>query len=759
MLPGMLEYIYSAYLGTPQFARVVYLVMLLMVFFFIFRLWAWNKRKKQIASTVESLKAINDGMDPVARRKAMKDEVGKTDWLEKPFHEWWEQTRVEGGRITNDIQSGEFLGSEALAPPECAYADSFPGLFTALGILGTFLGIVYGLSGLDLEVSDTQELVQGISKLVGGLKGAFGTSIAGLVLSGLATLLLVSFENSFEEQRLELIRWLDSIVDRTTPQSRLGKLLRFQQDAAASAEIRAERSLAILERLAGLTEKLLKTAVEQNWRIQKQQENLGQIQETSARGYDELRQLNHDLGDVMERTIQNSGLVEAMQNMADTIAQTQSEGVGQIVEQFSEQMGTHFGDNFNALGESIDAMVGANQEYRESMGSVVRQLHVGMDSQKEAAAAMSSTVGEARAAVAEMSGALANLSASAGALDGASEGARELLHAQVTHTDRVLAALSAQREVWGEQMESLHGLRSAIDALRDWHERVRNELSEQLSRWHQSLEVQVGLTEDLKHERQNTRGLIESLKRAAAAFSGVSNILARTSTNLQGHMQTTSTTNQAAAEELARASAGLGELRSALEGSIAAFQSTAEVLASSGPQVVTALQGLKQAVEGQAMVAEQGQRLATAISQSVDKQELLYGSFQRAESLMTRIGSTAENLDGSSKNLERSIESLAAIPSALSSIARNLSETGERLSSRDREAARTWELVTTDLRSTTTDLTKGMEAYSKKMNDATKRTWVEFDRAMAKATKDLKSAISSLHHVVEDMSETFEELA
>ncbi len=62
-------------------------------------------------------------------------------------------------------------------------AELTPGILVSLGILGTFLGLVMGLSGLTLSAEDTSTLLAGMEKLIGGMSTAFLTSIAGVVAS------------------------------------------------------------------------------------------------------------------------------------------------------------------------------------------------------------------------------------------------------------------------------------------------------------------------------------------------------------------------------------------------------------------------------------------------------------------------------------------------------------------------------------------------------------------------------------------------
>ena len=70
-----------------------------------------------------------------------------------------------------------------------ALADLTPGILTSLGILGTFLGLVQGLSGLQLDAADTSVLLSAMQKLISGMSTAFVTSIAGVSASLLFNLL------------------------------------------------------------------------------------------------------------------------------------------------------------------------------------------------------------------------------------------------------------------------------------------------------------------------------------------------------------------------------------------------------------------------------------------------------------------------------------------------------------------------------------------------------------------------------------------
>ncbi|QBP42695.1 hypothetical protein [Paenisporosarcina antarctica] len=92
-------------------------------------------------------------------------------------------------RIQKDKKSDEkirvepFFGQDALHDTigKRQMLDIGSGVHVSLGVLGTFIGLSIGLSGLN--VMDPELLRQGVSGLISGMKTAFYTSVFGVVLS------------------------------------------------------------------------------------------------------------------------------------------------------------------------------------------------------------------------------------------------------------------------------------------------------------------------------------------------------------------------------------------------------------------------------------------------------------------------------------------------------------------------------------------------------------------------------------------------
>ena len=112
----------------------------------------------------------------------------------------WQEKRFMGNRLKGSwlrfLQNAEQLDRRGLpcnvedyinddtvthGPGNATLAELIPSLLTSLGILGTFIGMVRGLGGLDF--SDSEAIIGGISQLLSGMKFAFGTSVAGVSCS------------------------------------------------------------------------------------------------------------------------------------------------------------------------------------------------------------------------------------------------------------------------------------------------------------------------------------------------------------------------------------------------------------------------------------------------------------------------------------------------------------------------------------------------------------------------------------------------
>jgi biopolymer transport protein ExbB/TolQ len=115
------------------------------------------------------------------------------------------------------------------------FCNILPGIMTAVGILGTFVGLTIGLSGFDL--SDTDTISTSIQTFVSGINVAFFTSIYGIVLSIFLNSFYNNLEERFEEKLIEVENLFDYFGMNRSKQAILVHLYKEQQKQTKSIEI------------------------------------------------------------------------------------------------------------------------------------------------------------------------------------------------------------------------------------------------------------------------------------------------------------------------------------------------------------------------------------------------------------------------------------------------------------------------------------------------------------------------------------------
>merc|ERR1712000_447396 len=96
-----------------------------------------------------------------------------------------------------------------------------PSFLTAIGVLGTFLGLTLGLSGLNFDSKDLDELKAGINQTISGAGVAFVSSVWGVFLS----LVLNWVEKQTERAVLKRITTLQHEIDYLYPRLPAEKVL------------------------------------------------------------------------------------------------------------------------------------------------------------------------------------------------------------------------------------------------------------------------------------------------------------------------------------------------------------------------------------------------------------------------------------------------------------------------------------------------------------------------------------------------------
>jgi methyl-accepting chemotaxis protein len=145
------------------------IVIVVIFLFYVFRLLSVTRR---IRRKLESLS------------KDFSEEVIKKDKLFKQVWKDYQESFIEfnGGKKTDEYSYDYFNEKHLLsANTNLRLINSIPATLVGFGILGTFIGLTYGIS--NFQTSSTEQIKDSIEILLSGMGTAFVSSIYGMLLS------------------------------------------------------------------------------------------------------------------------------------------------------------------------------------------------------------------------------------------------------------------------------------------------------------------------------------------------------------------------------------------------------------------------------------------------------------------------------------------------------------------------------------------------------------------------------------------------
>ena len=249
LIPDFSKFTLHPQTGTELstlFVALLIAVTVVFTGFFLYKCIKTGFRLSWLSNKLEPLKRE----DVASKREELYQQAKQKDkgigflWLE--FDETLvEIQKGEHVELRNTLDAGHFFNSYTLARSvtENRLIAAVPGFLTALGVIGTFMGLQLGLADFKLGAGvDVDQMQEGVAGVVNGAKIAFLTSVWGVALS--------VFFNFFEKLGEQLIRRkireiedrVDWLFPRIRPEEQLQKI---SENSSESREV-----------LQGLAEKI-----------------------------------------------------------------------------------------------------------------------------------------------------------------------------------------------------------------------------------------------------------------------------------------------------------------------------------------------------------------------------------------------------------------------------------------------------------------------------------------------------------------------
>jgi len=238
-----------------------------------------------------------------------------------------------------------------------SFVDYTPNLLTSLGILGTFVGIVVGLSGFD-----PNDIDHSIPVLLEGLKTAFITSLAGMGSSILfkvfSTTQFASVKKSATKSDKDIgSALLEAIEKQNLGLDRLYKAIVGEEESSLAGQIKLLRS--------------------------DNNDHAKSTQNALLLNNEQLMSINETIKVQREAFLSfEENLWKQMESFGEMLSKSATEQVinalKDVISDFNNNLTEQFGDNFKALDASVQRLVEWQENYRNQLAEMKEQYQQGV---------------------------------------------------------------------------------------------------------------------------------------------------------------------------------------------------------------------------------------------------------------------------------------------------------------------------------------------------------------------------------------------
>lgn len=452
---------------------VIFAVIILTgVGFYVRFHWQAVRRAKGRIAGLNAVTALMSQGDHNGQRQAALNESKAERPMVKEVAELWGDfdsslvASASGERLHSTEPAEEYFNSETIAP-ELLHGRLLPFLpsgMTAVGVLGTFVGLTFGLSGLDLgSGTNSDALRAGVSDLISGAALAFATSMLGVVASVLCNLAHNISARRITQQIRALQESADRDLHRQAADLSLVKIaqvsdeqnaalqaldeklgIQFQKAVAGmSSDMEAAVTKALQNAIAPAMAELSSSANNQSslvmeslvGRFAASFEDLGERQAAKLSGASE--QLETSM----------SGMASRMESLLTDVQQA----IGQSLEGTSKQA--------DRMAEQVGALSMALAAQQKQSEETVRQL---TELVERAGSSMNTSAGNLRSATASLEGVATTFSSASADLGEHLKATGHTLSSSRSHLESVGATLAETSVALNEQQKKLEGLRQVM---------------------------------------------------------------------------------------------------------------------------------------------------------------------------------------------------------------------------------------------------------------------------------------------------------
>ena len=261
--------------------------------------------------------------------------------------------------------SGQYLVDSRL---RTEFFKHLPGIFTGLGIIGTFTGLIEGLR--HFQVSENAVTVRAsLESLMHAVGEAFLISAAAIAAAMLVTFVEKLILAGLYRKAEEIAHAIDAQFDAGAGEEYLARLVSASEASASQAKILKD---ALVTELGDILRELTASQIANGERLN--QQIAQRIEEAASRQVAAAREDNQALGDMIAGSIEES-LREPLEEIASSVRTAAGDQSASAVQMLSDVM-VSFSQRLNDLfGGQINGINELNQQTAQGMQDAVNSLH------------------------------------------------------------------------------------------------------------------------------------------------------------------------------------------------------------------------------------------------------------------------------------------------------------------------------------------------------------------------------------------------
>lgn len=331
------------------------------------------KQMVKLLGTTSGEKGFREAYDKL-NKKFLENRVLRHSW-----YEFSEGLLVGENKIQNTKKSIEYFSRETLiyGHLNLNFYQSMPNILTGLGILGTFLGLLCGVSQVNIQE------ISSIEMLLHGASFSFYTSIAGLSASIVFTIIKKGSLFFVDAQIQTLVEMLDHRLEWLSPEKIAFLSLEKQDRQVQIFEGLADKlGVKFSDSLENLSEKELSflSQIKDNTDPEKLKPIHQQLVQNNNLISDGIETMFHKMDQIKsdisgQLTENNQAVVRSIRHIENSFDEFKDKMIEEninsvidalevVIKDFNSQVNEQFGENFKEYNEAIRRLLEWQKQYK-----------------------------------------------------------------------------------------------------------------------------------------------------------------------------------------------------------------------------------------------------------------------------------------------------------------------------------------------------------------------------------------------------------